>query len=61
MLCHVDASTGSISTAESFEPKVNAEVVFGTDSLRLDPDGKRVRANMEEVAKLADLEFCCRF
>ena len=42
---------GSISTVDGLEPKVDAQVVFGADCLRFDPDGKRARVNVEGVAK----------
>ncbi|KAJ4293184.1 hypothetical protein N0V90_008466 [Kalmusia sp. IMI 367209] len=46
--------TGTLTTAEGFEPKVEAEVVFGADWLYIDADKKYGRPNVKCIAKTND-------
>jgi hypothetical protein len=48
-------SAGSITTVQGFEPKVEADVVFGGDRLYFDPDKQRARVNVKAVAKFVPL------
>lgn len=43
--------TGTLTTVEGFEPKVEAEVVFGADWLYIDADKKYARPDLKCIAK----------
>ncbi|KAH8704709.1 hypothetical protein BGW36DRAFT_353159 [Talaromyces proteolyticus] len=49
---HYNTPTGSITTVDGFEPKIEADVVFGGDWLYFDPDKERARINVKAVAKM---------
>ena len=42
---------GSIRTVPGFEPKIDAEVIFGGDSIYFDPDKEHGRLNVKGIAK----------
>ncbi|KAF2137748.1 uncharacterized protein K452DRAFT_235268 [Aplosporella prunicola CBS 121167] len=49
-LFHFETPTGTLETVEGFEPKFNADVVFGADWLTFDDDKKHARINLKAVA-----------
>lgn len=44
--------SGTLTTVEGFEPKINAKIEFGADWMYLDPDGATARINIKSIAKL---------
>ncbi|KAH6697410.1 hypothetical protein F5X68DRAFT_226785 [Plectosphaerella plurivora] len=47
----VPITSGNISSVPGFGIPLDAEVVFGSDSVTLDPSGKHVRIHVEAVVK----------
>ncbi|KAF2846073.1 hypothetical protein T440DRAFT_493013 [Plenodomus tracheiphilus IPT5] len=53
-LIHFETPTGTLETVEGFEPKFQANVVFGADWLTFDDDKRHARINLKAVATTED-------
>lgn len=44
-------SSGTITTVEGFEPKLELEIVYGGDWFYIDPDQEHGRVNVRGIAR----------
>lgn len=51
---HVQGSSGTIKSVPGFEPKIDANVVFGADGIYFDNDNTHCRINVKGIAKAED-------
>ncbi|KAF2136925.1 uncharacterized protein K452DRAFT_322081 [Aplosporella prunicola CBS 121167] len=53
-LTHWQTSTGTLTSAEGFEPKLEADIFFGADWMTIDANQPRARPDVKAVAKTKD-------